>query len=169
MSLSEEESFIMMPKNYVLPGIPDKRYFTIGEASDLCLVKPHVLRYWEQEFSILKPSKRRGNRRYYQRKDIELIRQIRDLLYTKGFTIQGARKELMHLMKGVAPIINLHHELTPIFEISLKTAASPESRMAETVPISAVSAQEITVTNSKKETVNQLINELESLLAEINI
>ena len=77
-----------------LPAIPGKRYFTIGEVSDLCGVKPHVLRYWEQEFPQLAPLKRRGNRRYYQRQDVMLIRQIRSLLYEHGFTIGGARQRL---------------------------------------------------------------------------
>ena len=77
-----------------LPPIPGKRYFTIGEVSDLCSVKPHVLRYWEQEFPQLTPLKRRGNRRYYQRQDVMLIRQIRSLLYDHGFTIGGARQRL---------------------------------------------------------------------------
>ena len=80
--------------NDELPVIPGKRYFTIGEVSELCLVKPHVLRYWEQEFPQLKPVKRRGNRRYYQRQDVLLIRQIRSLLYDQGFTIGGARQQL---------------------------------------------------------------------------
>ena len=77
-----------------LPPIPAKRYFTIGEVSDLCGVKPHVLRYWEQEFTQLKPVKRRGNRRYYQHHEVLLIRRIRDLLYDQGFTISGARNRL---------------------------------------------------------------------------
>jgi len=77
-----------------LPPIPAKRYFTIGEVSDLCAVKPHVLRYWEQEFAQLKPVKRRGNRRYYQHHEVLLIRRIRDLLYEQGFTISGARHRL---------------------------------------------------------------------------
>jgi DNA-binding transcriptional MerR regulator len=77
-----------------LPPIPAKRYFTIGEVSDLCAVKPHVLRYWEQEFAQLKPVKRRGNRRYYQHHEVLLIRRIRDLLYEQGFTINGARHKL---------------------------------------------------------------------------
>ncbi|MFL2555916.1 MAG: MerR family transcriptional regulator [Gammaproteobacteria bacterium] len=81
--------------NSELPTIPGKRYFTIGEVSHLCAVKPHVLRYWEQEFSQLKPLKRRGNRRYYQRQDVILIRQIRGLLYEQGFTIGGARQRLI--------------------------------------------------------------------------
>ena len=80
--------------NSELPPIPGKRYFTIGEVSDLCGVKPHVLRYWEQEFPQLKPVKRRGNRRYYQRRDVLIIRQIRSLLYDEGFTIGGARQRL---------------------------------------------------------------------------
>jgi DNA-binding transcriptional MerR regulator len=80
--------------NDELPPIPGKRYFTIGEVSDLCAVKPHVLRYWEQEFPQLKPVKRRGNRRYYQRQDVLIIRQIRSLLYDEGFTIGGARQRL---------------------------------------------------------------------------
>lgn len=81
--------------NEQLPPIPGKRYFTIGEVSDLCDVKPHVLRYWEQEFPMLSPVKRRGNRRYYQRQDVLLIRQIRSLLYDQGFTIGGARQRLV--------------------------------------------------------------------------
>jgi DNA-binding transcriptional MerR regulator len=76
------------------PPIPGKRYFTIGEVSDLCEVKPHVLRYWEQEFPQLKPVKRRGNRRYYQRHDVMMVRQIKSLLYQEGFTIGGARQKL---------------------------------------------------------------------------
>ena len=80
--------------NAELPAIPGKRYFTIGEVSELCRVKPHVLRYWEQEFPQLKPVKRRGNRRYYQRQDVLIIRQIQSLLYQEGFTIGGARQKL---------------------------------------------------------------------------
>jgi DNA-binding transcriptional MerR regulator len=80
--------------NDELPVIPGKRYFTIGEVSELCAVKPHVLRYWEQEFPQLKPVKRRGNRRYYQRQDVMTIRQIRSLLYDQGFTIGGARLQM---------------------------------------------------------------------------
>lgn len=80
--------------NDELPVIPGKRYFTIGEVSELCAVKPHVLRYWEQEFPQLNPVKRRGNRRYYQRQDVMTIRQIRSLLYDQGFTIGGARLQM---------------------------------------------------------------------------
>jgi DNA-binding transcriptional MerR regulator len=83
-----------VPLKAELPPVPAKRYFTIGEVSDLCLVKQHVLRYWEQEFTQLKPMKRRGNRRYYQHHEVMLIRKIRTLLYDEGFTISGARSKL---------------------------------------------------------------------------
>ena len=83
-----------------LPPIPAKRYFTIGEVSELCGVKPYVLRYWEQEFVQLKPMKRRGNRRYYQHHEVLLIRRIRELLYEEGFTISGARNRLDHAVTG---------------------------------------------------------------------
>ena len=84
----------------LLPAIPAKRYFTIGEVSELCAVKPHVLRYWEQEFTQLRPMKRRGNRRYYQHHEVLMIRRIRDLLYDQGFTISGARNKLQELVQG---------------------------------------------------------------------
>jgi DNA-binding transcriptional MerR regulator len=98
-----------------LPPIPAKRYFTIGEVSELCAVKPHVLRYWEQEFAQLKPVKRRGNRRYYQHHEVLLIRRIRDLLYEQGFTINGARHRLdsentaepRAATRGAAPSFNV--------------------------------------------------------------
>ena len=83
-----------------LPPIPAKRYFTIGEVGDLCGVKPHVLRYWEQEFTQLRPMKRRGNRRYYQHHEVLMIRRIRDLLYDQGFTISGARNKMQELLQG---------------------------------------------------------------------
>jgi len=83
-----------------LPSIPAKRYFTIGEVGELCGVKPHVLRYWEQEFTQLRPMKRRGNRRYYQHHEVLMIRRIRDLLYDQGFTISGARNRLQELGQG---------------------------------------------------------------------
>ena len=91
-------------KNTPLPPIPAKRYFTIGEVSELCGVKPHVLRYWEQEFTQLKPVKRRGNRRYYQHHEVLLIRKIRELLYEQGFTISGARNRLDGAEDKVATI-----------------------------------------------------------------
>ena len=88
------------PSGFELPPIPSKRYFTIGEVSKLCEVKPHVLRYWEQEFSQLTPVKRRGNRRYYQRHEVKLIRHIRILLYVEGFTINGARSRLAQIVSN---------------------------------------------------------------------
>ena len=93
--------------NSILPAIPAKRYFTIGEVSELCQVKPHVLRYWEQEFSQLNPVKRRGNRRYYQRHEVELIRTIRSLLYLEGFTISGARQKLESDDNFVEPVVEI--------------------------------------------------------------
>ena len=93
LSLSD----IKETQKVALPPIPAKRYFTIGEVGDLCAVKPHVLRYWEQEFNQLKPQKRRGNRRYYQHHEVVLIRRIRDLLYNDGFTIHGAKNRLEEL------------------------------------------------------------------------
>jgi DNA-binding transcriptional MerR regulator len=88
------EPRLKTPSGDELPPIPAKRYFTIGEVSELCGVKPHVLRYWEQEFNQLKPVKRRGNRRYYQHHEVLLVRRIRELLYNQGFTISGARNRL---------------------------------------------------------------------------
>ena len=106
-----------------LPPIPAKRYFTIGEVSELCGVKPHVLRYWEQEFSQLKPVKRRGNRRYYQHHEVLLVRRIRELLYSQGFTISGARNQLEDIVdvekpgeQGLTPEL-LRSELQKIAEI----------------------------------------------------
>jgi DNA-binding transcriptional MerR regulator len=102
--------------NAELPEIPAKRYFTIGEVSELCEVKPHVLRYWEQEFSQLKPVKRRGNRRYYQRQDVLLIRQIRALLYEQGFTIGGARQQMAGGVAAAAVVATAtapEHESAP--------------------------------------------------------
>ncbi|HJV83097.1 MerR family transcriptional regulator [Noviherbaspirillum sp.] len=115
----------------VLPPIPAKRYFTIGEVSDLCGVKPHVLRYWEQEFTQLKPVKRRGNRRYYQHHEVLLIRRIRELLYEQGFTISGARNKLDSRMTngngeddlaaGLPPLelntISIRNELSEILDL----------------------------------------------------
>ena len=90
--------------NDELPAIPGKRYFTIGEVGELCAVKPHVLRYWEQEFPQLSPVKRRGNRRYYQREDVELVRTIRSLLYSQGYTIGGARQRLSNERREPTPV-----------------------------------------------------------------
>ncbi|HEX7641211.1 MAG TPA: MerR family transcriptional regulator [Noviherbaspirillum sp.] len=103
------------PAPAALPPIPAKRYFTIGEVSDLCGVKPHVLRYWEQEFTQLKPVKRRGNRRYYQHHEVLLIRRIRELLYEQGFTISGARNKLdSRLANGEDSLADLAVGLPPL-------------------------------------------------------
>lgn len=105
-----------------LPPIPAKRYFTIGEVSELCGVKPHVLRYWEQEFTQLKPVKRRGNRRYYQHHEVLLIRRIRELLYEQGFTISGARSRLDQSVSADQPASNefamtMRRELQQVLDI----------------------------------------------------
>ncbi|WP_373974543.1 MerR family transcriptional regulator [Chitinibacter sp. SCUT-21] len=112
-----QNSSSVIPTNE-LPPIPAKRYFTIGEVSDLCGVKPHVLRYWEQEFTQLKPVKRRGNRRYYQHHEVLLVRRIRSLLYEQGFTISGARNqlgahlaEIGHFDSGEVSLNEIRHEL----------------------------------------------------------
>jgi len=105
-----------------LPPIPAKRYFTIGEVSELCGVKPHVLRYWEQEFTQLKPIKRRGNRRYYQRHEVLLVRRIRELLYNEGFTISGARNRLEEYQL-------LKHENAEIVERGRSTNAQIRSEL----------------------------------------
>jgi len=99
--------------NAQLPEIPSKRYFTIGEVSDLCDVKPHVLRYWEQEFPQLKPVKRRGNRRYYQRSDVLVIRTIRSLLYEQGYTIGGARLQLLEAKPDLESLLDLPGSAEP--------------------------------------------------------
>lgn len=104
-----------------LPPIPDKRYFAIGEVSELCHVKPHVLRYWEQEFVQLKPAKRRGNRRYYQFQDVEMVRQIRSLLYEQGFTIDGARKQLRQQSRNgsepTSELAQIRQEIESLIEL----------------------------------------------------
>ncbi len=114
--------------NSELPPIPAKRYFTIGEVSELCAVKPHVLRYWEQEFTQLNPIKRRGNRRYYQHHEVLLIRRIRSLLYEEGFTISGARLRLEELtqqnQKGVTPKEKAEKASQPVLTILPSIARS---------------------------------------------
>ncbi|EER60884.1 transcriptional regulator, MerR family [Acidovorax delafieldii 2AN] len=110
----------------VLPSIPAKRYFTIGEVAELCGVKPHVLRYWEQEFTQLRPMKRRGNRRYYQHHEVLMIRRIRELLYDQGFTISGARNRLQDQAHGVVedapvqaplPAVMTVPEMAPVLSV----------------------------------------------------
>jgi len=124
------------PPKVELPPIPAKRYFTIGEVSDLCAVKPHVLRYWEQEFAQLKPVKRRGNRRYYQHHEVLLIRRIRDLLYEQGFTINGARHRLES--EGIAPL-------------ALVASHAPEARLEAREPVPASGAQTLSAAQIRQE------------------
>ena len=126
--------------NDELPEIPAKRYFTIGEVSELCSVKPHVLRYWEQEFPQLKPVKRRGNRRYYQRDDVITIRQIRGLLYDQGFTIAGARQHLFAQLGGsvgrLLQILDVRPGRRPRVELGQRLAGiaqDPDQEIVEVV------------------------------------
>jgi len=128
----------------VLPEIPRKRYFAIGEVSELCDVKPHVLRYWEQEFPQLKPVKRRGNRRYYQQDDVLMVRRIRSLLYEQGFTIGGARQRLKELPRA--------------------TAADGARSTSTVVAIGKPRPQAPAPAASREQEIKSLRNELESLL-----
>ncbi len=121
-----------------MPPIPAKRYFTIGEVSELCLVKPYVLRYWEQEFVQLKPMKRRGNRRYYQHHEVLLIRRIRELLYDQGFTISGARNRLSELgARGALPKLDpalLGEEAEPLDEEAVDQPAAVALHAGQRAP-----------------------------------
>ena len=123
-----------------LPPIPAKRYFTIGEVSELCGVKPYVLRYWEQEFTQLKPMKRRGNRRYYQHHEVLLVRRIRDLLYDQGFTISGARNRLSELGHGSrgAALAPLPDEALPDGALDTAESAAATPGEAEVLPLPEV-------------------------------
>ncbi len=114
-----------------LPPIPAKRYFTIGEVSDLCAVKPHVLRYWEQEFTQLRPMKRRGNRRYYQHHEVLMIRRIRDLLYDQAFTISGARNKLQELVQEQRERKMAGDDLLQGVEILAEDPKIDESRLTD--------------------------------------
>ncbi|MFM2345891.1 MAG: hypothetical protein RL654_644 [Pseudomonadota bacterium] len=118
-----------------LPAIPPKRYFTIGEVSELCGVKPHVLRYWEQEFAQLRPVKRRGNRRYYQRHEVLLVRRIRDLLYEQGFTISGARNRLAELGPGAIRALEDEHDLDEALSDGVPLPALPPLPEPSTGPL----------------------------------
>jgi DNA-binding transcriptional MerR regulator len=138
-----------------LPAIPAKRYFTIGEVSDLCGVKPYVLRYWEQEFTQLKPMKRRGNRRYYQHHEVLLIRRIRELLYEQGFTISGARNRLTELVH--------HHRGEPAEVLDGKeadgfdgadVADEAASVAAEVMPVPEVITTEVSMGQMRQELIS---------------
>jgi DNA-binding transcriptional MerR regulator len=136
----------------LLPSIPAKRYFTIGEVSDLCGVKPHVLRYWEQEFTQLRPMKRRGNRRYYQHHEVLMIRRIRELLYDQGFTISGARNKLQELVQGERE--RRREEVEAEFEIDAASNAHPSA------PLALETRQSILVFQPSNESVSILRQEL---------
>ncbi|WP_367849795.1 MerR family transcriptional regulator [Rhodoferax sp. WC2427] len=142
-----------------LPSIPAKRYFTIGEVADLCGVKPHVLRYWEQEFTQLRPMKRRGNRRYYQHHEVLMIRRIRDLLYDQGFTISGARNKLQELVQGD--------------KLRVEEMASPDMEAADTGDTSFERLEDVVtldydeVTTQHLLSVRQELFEIRDLLSEV--
>jgi DNA-binding transcriptional MerR regulator len=137
--------------NALLPAIPSKRYFSIGEVGELCNVKPHVLRYWEQEFEQLSPMKRRGNRRYYQHEEVLMIRQIRSLLYEQGYTISGARVQLQSESKRTTTAAPL--AVTP--EASAETVPSTDALLAYQLKISQ---------NMLNVVIKDMIRELESVL-----
>ncbi len=128
----------MQPKaeaKVALPPIPAKRYFTIGEVSELCGVKPHVLRYWEQEFTQLRPMKRRGNRRYYQHHEVLLVRRIRELLYEQGFTISGARNRLAEVSHAKGRGVPLDEPLPIIYEVSESEVAEMRAELNEALAL----------------------------------
>jgi DNA-binding transcriptional MerR regulator len=126
-----------------LPLIPSKRYFTIGEVGELCGVKPHVLRYWEQEFTQLRPVKRRGNRRYYQHHEVMLIRRIRELLYEQGFTISGARNRLLSEGGLDEPSLAITDEISEESITTTTTTAQIKQELAEIISILKSSTQAI--------------------------
>ena len=131
----------------LLPPIPAKRYFTIGEVGELCDVKPHVLRYWEQEFTQLRPVKRRGNRRYYQHHEVLMIRRISDLLYSQGFTISGARNQLQDLLQSQKESRKNAQTLADDLEIPVNEEHCPEPN--ETHPLGANSSPQISFQGSQ--------------------
>ncbi len=139
-----------------LPEIPAKRYFTIGEVSELCGVKPYVLRYWEQEFSQLKPMKRRGNRRYYQHHEVLLIRRIRELLYDQGFTISGARNRLVeNPVRDTRPALPPEAEKAPAERIAeAALALNPSGASTMSVPARAPASGELTVDQFRDELIS---------------
>lgn|SRR3990167_2541229 len=154
----------------LLPLIPDKRYFTIGEVSELCAVKPHVLRYWEQEFSPLRPSKRKGSRRYYQRKDILIIRKIRELLYDKGFTISGARQQLKFVTLSEDEL-TIKSEVSEAFDVKQPQVIEQSTVELVQPEILAQQQEEKPLSIAVPEFLKQLIpvmrQDLESLLTEL--
>lgn len=140
-----------------LPAIPAKRYFTIGEVSDLCGVKPYVLRYWEQEFTQLKPMKRRGNRRYYQHHEVLLIRRIRELLYEQGFTISGARNRLTELGHSRGEPASVADSKEPDGLDDAEVLAADEALTViaeEPVPVPEVITSEVSMVQMRQELIS---------------
>jgi DNA-binding transcriptional MerR regulator len=140
-----------------LPAIPAKRYFTIGEVSDLCGVKPYVLRYWEQEFTQLKPMKRRGNRRYYQHHEVLLIRRIRELLYEQGFTISGARNRLSEAAapRSEAPAIDgLDVEVTEIADVIDEVDLDGAGASEDAAPAAKTEPDEVSLRQMRQELIS---------------
>jgi DNA-binding transcriptional MerR regulator len=143
-----------------LPSIPAKRYFTIGEVSELCGVKPHVLRYWEQEFTQLRPMKRRGNRRYYQHHEVLMIRRIRDLLYDQGFTISGARNKLQELVQH-------ERDRRRANEDWVDDALPPDDEdMAQDVPVMAASDEPLLAHGQDVQALRKELMQIRELLSE---
>ena len=142
-----------------LPPIPAKRYFTIGEVSELCGVKPHVLRYWEQEFTQLRPMKRRGNRRYYQHHEVLMIRRIRDLLYDQGFTISGARNKLQELVHSERDRRRINGE--SLIDIDLDDDDGLESKLKDDPQV--VGNASLLALNASQETLHRLRLELSQI------
>jgi DNA-binding transcriptional MerR regulator len=137
-----------------LPAIPAKRYFTIGEVSDLCGVKPYVLRYWEQEFTQLKPMKRRGNRRYYQHHEVLLIRRIRELLYEQGFTISGARNRLTELIHVRSDAPGVNGKEPDETELAGELPADDGTAQIEDVPQPEVITTEVSLVQMRQELIS---------------
>jgi DNA-binding transcriptional MerR regulator len=144
----------------LLPPIPAKRYFTIGEVGELCGVKPHVLRYWEQEFTQLKPMKRRGNRRYYQHHEVLMIRRIRDLLYEQGFTISGARNKLQEFAQAERD----SRRGAPIGDVA-DTAQPPSSDPLQDTSFNAVAASFSAMSLEGIEMMRRELGEIRKLLS----
>ncbi len=152
----------LIPMEKKLPPLPAKRYFTIGEVGDLCDVKPHVLRYWEQEFTQLRPMKRRGNRRYYQHHEVLMIRKIRDLLYEQGFTISGARNKMQELLQ-----FERERNRTGSTSPTKETVFNPDTSTVSSTALTSQSASSQAGTQASSPSLPALDLMLENPLAQI--